>query len=664
MKPERKVVAGMDYKEQYEQEKRKYEQLQERYQELDMKYEAAMSEAKRATENLAKIKNSPVWKASKPLRVLYFFFKRTKTAYVMYGGVIGMTKKIVHKLHQKKVQKNYGSKSYPDAELTKEQKNTKFPKDITFSILVPLYNTPEKFLIEMIESVQAQTYQKWELCLADGSDQEHSYVGEICKRMAGEDARIKYKKLEKNLGISENTNACLNMATGEFIALFDHDDLLHPCALYENMKMICERDADYIYTDEVTFTGDSIDNMATMHFKPDFSPDNLLANNYICHFSVFDRALLEQTELFRSAYDGSQDHDMILRLTKRAKNVCHIPKVLYYWRSHAGSVADNIDAKTYAIDAARRAVYDFCIDNQVSIDKVESTRAFPTIFQISYKIMGNPKISILIPNKNHREDLEKCIESIRLKSSYTNYEIIVIENNSNEDSIFAYYKELESLDNVKVVTYKGEFNYSKINNFGMEYASGEYLLLLNNDIKILTPDWMEQMLMHAQRDEVGAVGAKLYYPDMTIQHAGIVLGLGAHRSAGHSHYGMPKENLGYMGRLCYTQDVSAVTGACLMVSREIYKEVGGLDEDFKVALNDVDFCLKIRKAGYLNIFTPFAEAIHYESKSRGFEDNKAKKERYNEECENFKEKWKAELETGDPYYNPNFSLDYSDYSIK
>ena len=255
MKPEGKVVAGMDYKEQYEQEKKKYHKLQERYQELDMKYEAALSEAKLAKENLAKIKNSPVWKASKPLRVVYFFFKRTKTAYVMYGGVIGMTKKIIHKLHQKKVQKNYGSKSYPGPELRMEQENMKFPKDITFSILVPLYNTPEKFLVEMITSVQDQTYKKWELCLADGSDGEHTYVGEICKRLSKEDSRIKYKKLEKNLGISENTNECLKMASGEYIALFDHDDLLHPCALFENMKMICDKDADYLNTDEVTYRG-------------------------------------------------------------------------------------------------------------------------------------------------------------------------------------------------------------------------------------------------------------------------------------------------------------------------------------------------------------------------------------------------------------------------
>lgn len=654
----------MDYKELYEQEQKKYEELMSRYEELDIKYENALSESEIAKANLAKIKNSPAWKATKPLRAVYFFFKRMKTAYVMYGGIIGVMKKLAHKLHQKKVQKDYGSKSYPSEVVRKEQENTKFSKDITFSILVPLYNTPEKFLREMIASVQAQTYPKWELCLADGSDREHHFVGDICRELAHSDSRIKYRKLEKNLGISENTNECLRMATGEFIALFDHDDLLHPCALYENMKMICEENADYVYTDEVTFHGDSIDNMATMHFKPDFSPDNLLANNYICHFSVFDRKLLEKTELFRSAYDGSQDHDMILRLTKAAKNVKHIPKVLYYWRSHAGSVADNIDAKTYAIDAAKRAVRDYCKDNSIPLRKVESTKAFPTIFQLSYEISGNPLVSIIIPNKNHKEDLEKCIESIRWKSTYTNYEIIVVENNSTEEVTFAYYKELEKSDNIHVIYYPGEFNYSKINNTGVREAKGEYLILLNNDIKIISPNWIEEMLMHAQRKEVGAVGAKLFYPDNTIQHAGIVLGLGAHRSAGHTHYGMPKENLGYMGRLCYTQNVTAVTGACLMVKKSRYEEVGGLDEDFKVALNDVDFCLKLRKKGYLNIFTPFAEAFHFESKSRGFEDSKAKRERYIEECNNFKKKWSRELEAGDPYYNPNFSLDYSDYSLR
>lgn len=654
----------MDYKELYEQEQKKYEELKTRYEELDIKYENALSEAAFAKANLDKIKNSPAWKMTKPLRVVYFFFKRMKTAYVMYGGIIGVMKKILHKIHQKKVQKDYGSKSFPSQEVRKQQESTVFSKDITFSILVPLYNTPEQFLREMIESVQAQTYGKWELCLADGSDKEHDMVGRICKEFADLDKRIKYKKLEKNLGISENTNECLKMATGEFIALFDHDDLLHPCALYENMKMICEENADYVYTDEVTFTGNSIDNMATMHFKPDYSPDNLLANNYICHFSTFDRTLLEKTELFRSAYDGSQDHDMILRLTGVAKNVKHIPKVLYYWRSHAGSVADNIDAKTYAIDAAKRAVRDYCKDNKIPLAKVESTKAFPTIFKLSYEVKGNPLVSIIIPNKNHKEDLEKCIESIRIKSTYTNYEIIIVENNSTEPEIFEYYKELEQSENIKVITYQGEFNYSKINNTGVKDAKGEYLILLNNDIKIITQNWIEELLMHAQRKEVGAVGAKLYYPDNTIQHAGIVIGLGAHRSAGHTHYGMPKENLGYMGRLCYTQNVTAVTGACLMVRKSIYEEVGGLDEEFRVALNDVDFCLRLRKMGLLNIFTPFAEAFHFESKSRGFEDSKAKKERYMQESERFKERWKKELEQGDPYYNINFSLDYSDYSLK
>ena len=654
----------MDYKELYEQEQAKYEELQKRYEELDIKYENALVEVALGKANLDRIKNSVPWKMTKPFRVVYFFFKRIKDVYVMYGGVKGVTRKIIHKMHQKNVQSDYGTKSFPTEEIRKQQENTQFSKDITFSILVPLYNTPKKFLKEMIESVQAQTYGKWELCLADGSDKEHEYVGKICQEYAGKDKRIKYEKLEKNLGISENTNECLKMATGDFISLFDHDDLLHPCVLYENMKMICEENADYIYTDEVTFSGDSIDNMATMHFKPDFSPDNLLANNYICHFSTFDKKLLEKTDLFRRAYVGSQDHDMILRLTIVAKNVKHIPKVLYYWRSHAGSVADNIDAKTYAIDAAKRAVRDYCKDNGIPLKKVESTRAFPTIFQLSYEISGNPFVSIVIPNKNHKEDLKNCIDSIRIKSTYTNYEIIVVENNSTQEDIFEYYKELEEAENIKVVTYEGEFNYSKINNTGVKQAKGEYLILLNNDIKIITKNWIEEMLMHAQREEVGAVGAKLYYPDYTIQHAGVVIGLGAHRSAGHTHYGMPRESLGYMGRLCYTQNVTAVTGACLMVKKKLYDEVGGLDEGFRVALNDVDFCLRLREKGLLNIFTPFAEAFHFESKSRGFEDSKAKQERYIQESERFRERWKKELEQGDPYYNVNFSLDYSDYSLK
>ena len=355
---------------------------------------------------------------------------------------------------------------------------------------------------------------------------------------------------------------------------------------------------------------------------------------------------------------------MILRLTDKAKKVVHIPRLLYYWRSHAGSVASDISAKSYAIEAARGAVADHLRNHGYRHFKISSTRAFETIFKITYEIYGNPKISIVIANKDHTEDLRRCLSSIFEKSTYDNYEIIVVENNSKTDDIFAYYEELKQHDNVKVIKYTGEFNYSAINNRGVKEASGEYILLLNNDTEVITVNWLEELLMYAQREDVGAVGAKLYYGNKTIQHAGVVIGLGAHRTAGHTHYGQSRENLGYMGRLCYAQDVSAVTGACLMVKKSLYEQVDGLDESFAISLNDVDFCLKLRKLGLLNVFTPFAECYHFESISRGLDTEGEKARRYNEESARFREKWKRELAAGDPYYNVNFSLDRSDYSLK
>ena len=523
----------------------------------------------------------------------------------------------------------------------------------------------------MLDSVINQTYGNWELCLADGSDDAHNYVGQVCLEYQKEDKgrtggkeRIVYKKLEKNEGIAGNTNRCLAMATGEYIGLFDHDDIIHPSVLYEYAKVINEQEADYIYCDETTFKNNDINKMLTMHFKPDYAIDNLRANNYICHFSVFYRHLLDGNELFRTKFDGSQDHDMILRLTDKAKKVVHVPKLMYYWRSHAGSVASGIQAKTYAVDAAKGAVADHLRKHGFEHFKITSTRAFETIFKISYQIIGNPKISIIIANKDHEPDLRRCITSILEKSTYDNFEIIVVENNSETAEIQKYYEELKENEKVKVITYQGAFNYSAINNLGASKAEGEYLLLLNNDTQVITVNWMEELLMYAQRNDVGAVGAKLYYGDKTIQHAGVVLGLGAHRTAGHSHYMQHRENLGYMGRLCYTQNVSAVTGACLMVSKALFEKAGGLEESFAVSLNDVDFCIKLREMGYLNVFTPFAELYHFESASRGLDDKGEKAERYNEESARFREKWKEVLAKGDPYYNPNFSLDRSDFSLR
>ena len=647
------------YKTLYEEEVSKNEELTR----ILVDTEAKLSDL---TYKMDKIKKSKLWKLSAPLRKAWAHFKNLLIRIKRYGNLRNLKAKIRSKIIEKKAYKSYGTKSFPSEEVRKMQRETKFSKDITFSILVPLYNTPERFLREMIDSVVAQTYEKWELCLADGSTDEHPEVGRICNEYALKDSRIKYKKLTENLGISGNTNACFEMAEGEYIGLFDHDDIIHPTVLYEYMKVICDHDADYIYCDETTFKGKTIDNMITMHFKPDFAIDNLRANNFICHFSVFDRKLVDETGLFRSEFDGSQDHDMILRLTANAKNIVHVPKILYYWRSHAGSVAANINAKTYAIDAAKGAVSAHLSSCGFDGFSIESTRAFETIFRIRYKILDKPLVSILIPNKDHSDDLKRCIESIVNKSTYANYEIIVIENNSEKPETFEYYDLIKSHEKISVVTYEGDFNYSKINNYAAGFAKGEYIVLLNNDTEIITRNWLEELLMYAQRPDVGTVGCMLFYEDYSIQHAGIVIGLGAHRTAGHTHYRMPKENLGYMGRLCYAQDVTAVTGACLMTRKSLYDEVGGLSEEFAVALNDVDYCLKLRKKGLLNVFTPFAELFHYESRSRGTDVEAPSEEnakRYNDESALFREKWADELKAGDPYFNPNFSLDYSNYVL-
>ena len=644
------------YQDLYEREKEKNEQLAYRLS-------ASQREVEDLTRKLDKIKGSIFWKLAKPARVVINYCIATKNRILCHGNPKGIAHKLLSKYREKKAIRIHGTGSFPSAAERKKEETTVFPKNVTFSILVPLYNTPERFLREMIESVTAQTYGKWELCLADGSDDAHDFVGRICQEYRQKDSRIKYQKLAKNEGISGNTNECYKMATGNYIALFDHDDLLHPCVLFAYMQAICEKDADYIYCDEATFKGNSINHMITLHFKPDFAPDNLLANNYICHFSVFSRELLESGELFRSQFDGSQDHDMILRLTAKAKHIVHVPRILYYWRSHKGSVASSIDAKTYAIDAAKGAVADHLTKLGYRNFEIESTRAFATIFRIKYELTSRPLVSIIIPNKDHVDDLSRCVESIINLSTYDNYEIVIVENNSETAEIRTYYEEISRHPRVQVVEYKGDFNYSKINNFGVQYAKGEYLLLLNNDTEVITPYWMEELLMYAMRKDVGVVGAKLYYPDKTIQHAGIVIGLGAHRTAGHTHYRIPEANVGYMGRLCYAQDVTAVTGACMMVSKALYEELGGLDESFTVALNDVDFCLRVREKGLLNIFTPFAELYHYESKSRGSDKKDERALRYQQESDRFRVKWADALAKGDPYYNPNFSLDHSDFTV-
>ena len=539
------------------------------------------------------------------------------------------------------------------------QQNTQFQKDITISIIVPLYNTPIKFLHEMIASVLVQTYAKWELCLADGSDDKHGYVEKVCRSYINKDKRIKYKKLLKNGGISYNTNEAMSLSTGEYFAMLDHDDILHISALFEVMNKICKTNADLIYSDEAIFHKKPT-RCIGLYYKSSFAPDTLRAQNYMTHFCVYSRDLFNAVGPYDSNFDGSQDYDMILRLTEKANVIEHIPLILYYWRAHNNSVAGNIDAKQYAIDAAKNAITAHL--KRINIHANVINAEITGMYRVQYKLINTPKISIIIPNKDTLPYLKKCINSILSVSTYPNYEIIIVENNSKNKETFDYYKYLSDDKRINIITWNDVFNFSAICNFGVKHAQGEYCLLLNNDTEVINGNWLEEMLMYAQRDDVGAVGAKLFFPDETIQHAGVILGIGGF--AGHSHKGFPRHSHGHMGRLKIVQNVSAVTGACLMTKVSLYKQLNGLDEDFVVSINDVDFCLRLRERGLLIVFTPYAELYHYESKSRGYEDTPEKINRFLHEYTLYKNRWEKVLQKGDPYYNPNLTLKREDFTVK
>lgn len=572
-------------------------------------------------------------------------------------------------LHQTLFAANYVTRRYfklkqlkKDFYLTPEerarQESFTFEKAPKLSVIVPLYNTPEKYLREMIESVAAQSYKNWELCLADGSDGEHGDVARVVNEYALSDRRIVYKKLERNEGISGNTNAAIALASGEYIALLDHDDLLAQTALFDVVSALNEDDYDFIYTDEATFVVKPSDSRS-MHFKPDFSPDFLRGCNYICHLSVIKRSLLDSVGLYDHAFDGSQDYDFTLRVTENAKKIKHIAKPLYYWRIHSGSVADDISAKPYAYEAARRAVQAHL--ERVGLQgEVVYSRAVP-MMRVIYDIPSPPLVSIIIPTCEHIDDLRRCIDSITEKSTYKNYELIICENNSKKPETFAYYEELKKRENVTVCVWEKEFNFSAINNFARKYAKGRQLLFLNNDTEVITPQWLEELVMFTQRPDVAVCGAKLLYPDDTVQHGGIAMGICG--SAANICPLYPRDNDGYMCRLAIASDMSAVTGACLMIRADVFDEIGGFDENLAVAFNDVDLCLKAREKGYLVVFNPVAELYHYESRSRGSDKKGAKKERMEREKELLREKWSSyyEIEPGDPYYNKNFGKNSISY---
>lgn len=521
------------------------------------------------------------------------------------------------------------------------------------SVVTPLYNTPPAFLQAFIRSVLGQTYQNFELCLADASDDD-----EVQKAVAAfSDSRIHYLRLAKNAGISANTNAAAEEASGEYLCFADHDDLLSPNALYEVAKAAVKTGADLLYSDEALFE-EKMEKPRVGHFKPDFSPDYLCSCNYICHFTVLRRALFLEVGGLRSEFDGAQDHDLLLRVTEKTQRVYHIQKVLYYWRVHSGSTSGGNAAKPYAEQAGIRAVEEH-LSRRGLAGQVEKG-PFGGTYRVRYEVAGSALVSILIPNKDHIDDLEKCLSSLYEKTDYPFFEVVVIENNSEEEGTFRYYEEAKKkYPRLSVVQYSGPFNYSAINNFGRKSAKGEYLLLLNNDVEVITPSWLRDMLGYCQRPEVGIVGAKLLYPDGTVQHAGVIVGLGGY--AGHNHKYFDDGKSGYMFRLAVAQNLSAVTGACLLVKAAVYDEAGGLDEAFTVAYNDVDFCLRVRALGYLVVFTPFAKLTHYESKSRGLDTKGEAKQRFTGEKEAMRARYGAAL-LNDPYYNPYLTLDSEDFA--
>ena len=609
-------------------------------------------------------------------------FKKTKY-YLKRYGILNTIKKILKRIlrireNKKSNQEQYEiwrNKNKYDLE---KQKNTEFSYSPKISIVVPMYKTNMKFFEELINSLKNQTYSKWELCLADGSPEKNKEFEKIIEN----NNKIKYKFLGKNEGISENSNEAIKMATGEYIGFLDHDDTLSENALYEIVNCLNkDKSVDFIYTDE-----DKLDQNYMYfdpYFKPDFSPETLECNNYITHFVVVKKDLIDKIGMLDSKYNGAQDFDFVLRATEKSKKIVHIPKVLYHWRVHRESTAFLPDTKPYAFEAGKRAV-EAHLNRIGKKANVEESQDVPGAYKINYEIVGNPNITIIIPNKDNIKLLKRCINSILKLTTYKNYEIFIIENNSIKNTTFKYYKKIAKNTKIKILNYnkntimdlngerkleldnnensKLEFNYSSLINFGVKNSKSDFILQLNNDTLLLTPNWLEIFIGYAQNKEIGAVGARLYYPDKTIQHAGIILGING--IAGNALVNLPYGKHAYFGIEAITRNVSAVTGACLFCRRNLYEEVGFMDnKKFKVAFNDVDFCLKLLERGYRNIYNPYIELIHYESKTRGYEDSPEKIKRFEKETENFRKRW-SKLLQNDPYYNPNLSRKTVNYDIK
>ena len=693
--------------------------------------------------------------------------------YFQKHGLRALFKKSVHKIQN--IQDDYDYNEWykkvriTDEELAKQRESAAdFAMQPTFSIVIPVYATPEKFLRRMLDSIREQTYPTFEVCLVDATPyakiQHDPAQGrtpqEVLAEYAAADSRFRYATLTENLGIAENTNAAIRMATGDFIVLADHDDELEPQALYECVRAInAHPDVQVLYSDEDKVDFEDIYYFEP-HFKTDFNPDLLRSVNYICHLFVARRSLLDAIaetaadgrKIYeRSAYDGAQDYDLILRATEKAQameqarlasfanasdgnavtnpqpaiaaaldphdqellrqgrftssNIIHIPMVLYHWRAHQASTAQHPEAKLYAFEAGARAVYDHCKRIGLPVKKVEQGITYGFYHPIYEN--QQPLISVVIPNKDHTADLDKAITSLAA-GNYKNLEFIIVENNSDQAETWKYYEELKnrfpeelpadfidpatafaaptaesdsaashpaqvSADHsaaasvlpqpvVKVVKWDGPFNYSAINNYGVQFTHGQYLLFLNNDIEEIDPDSIDEMIGYVQREDVGICGARLLYPDEDIQHAGVIMGMGG--IAGAAFVRTHDSDLSYMHRAKCIQDYSCVTAACLLTKRSLFDEVGGFTEKLAVAFNDVDYCMKVRALGKLVVYNPYAKFYHYESKSRGMEDTPEKLARFHSEILTFGTTWKDILRDGDPYYSPALTFRKANFALK
>lgn len=578
-------------------------------------------------------------------------------SYLLKHGIKATIKKIIG---QEVYQEWINEHSLSEQEL-QEQRTTSFEKNPKISIVVPLYNTNIWMLNEMINSVVCQTYSNWELCLVNASA-NNERINSTVEEWIQKNSRIKFKKLDNNLGISGNTNEAISIASGEWIAFLDHDDTISPNALYEMVSSFNIEENDVYYSDEDKLLEDGSKRVIP-HFKPDFSPDLLYSVNYITHFTIVRKSIIDEIGGLSSNYDGAQDYDLLLKIYEKTVKFKHISKVLYHWRISSSSTASNPESKQYTIESGRRALQDHL--NRIGVKaKVESLPApYLNSYHVIYEIIDQPLVSIIIPNKDQVKYLQKCINSILQKNSYKNYEILIVENNSKTKEIFEYYEEIQNkYKNIRVIVYEGEFNFSKINNFAVKSAKGEYLLFLNNDTELIQEDGIQELIGVCQRKDVAVVGARLLYEDDSIQHAGVIVGIS--KSAAHVFLGLKKHQSSYMHRAVLNVNYSAVTAACMMVKKELFDMVNGFSEDFKIAFNDIDFCLKVReKTGKLVVYNGQSTWHHFESKSRGYEDTPEKKKRFEEERQRLISNWPHYFEKGDPYYNPAFDLSMAPWQL-